>query len=50
MARAEDPNLAILSIVAGRLGPLLPKVVFLGGCAAGLLITDQAAAPIPRDS
>ena len=38
--------MAILSIVAGRLGPLLPKVVFLGGCAAGLLITDQAAAPI----
>ena len=46
MARAEDPNLAMLSIVAERLGPLLPKVVFLGGCAAGLLITDQAAAPI----
>ncbi|MDA2933922.1 hypothetical protein MYX82_06220 [Acidobacteria bacterium AH-259-D05] len=46
MPRAEDPNLARLSIVAERLGPLLPKVVFLGGCAAGLLITDEAAAPV----
>ena len=35
MPRVEDPNLAMLSIVAERLGPLLPRVVFLGGCAAG---------------
>ncbi len=46
MPRAEDPNWAMLSIVAERLGPLLPKVVFLGGCATGLLITDEAAAPV----
>lgn len=46
MPRAEDPNLAMLSIVAERLGPLLPKVVFLGGCAAGLLITDEAVTPV----
>ena len=46
MPRAQDPNLAMLSIVAERLGPLLPKVAFLGGCAAGLLITDEAAAPV----
>ena len=46
MPRAEDPNLAMLSTVAERLGPLLPKVAFLGGCAAGLLITDEAAAAV----
>ena len=32
--------------VARRLGPLLPRFVFVGGCATGLLITDPASAPV----
>lgn len=39
----NDPNLAILSEVAQMLAPLLDEVVFLGGCATGLLLTDPAA-------
>lgn len=41
-----DPNLAMLERIAEALGPLRRRVVFLGGCATGLLITDRAAAPI----
>jgi hypothetical protein len=43
MIKAEDVNLAMVKRVAELLGPLLPKVVFLGGAATGLLITDEAA-------
>ena len=43
MIKAEDVNLAMVKQVAELLGPLLPKVVFLGGAATGLLITDEAA-------
>jgi len=32
--------------MAARLGPLLPEIVFVGGCATGLLITDPAASPV----
>lgn len=32
--------------MAARLKPLLPEIVFVGGCAAGLLITDPAASPV----
>lgn len=42
MTEAKDANLAMLVHVAKRLGPLLDKVVFAGGCAAGLLVTDEA--------
>lgn len=38
--RADDPNLPILIRVAEALGELRDEVVFVGGCAAGLLITD----------
>ena len=41
-----NPNLEILSTVVDRLGPLVDSMVFLGGCATGLLLTDPAAAPI----
>ncbi len=41
-----DPNLAMLERIAEALGPLRHGMVFLGGCATGLLITDPAAAPI----
>lgn len=46
MARAQNPNLEILELAVERLGPLADKMVFLGGCATGLLITDPAAPPI----
>ncbi len=46
MARAQNPNLEILILTVDRLGELADEMVFLGGCATGLLITDQAAPPI----
>jgi len=36
----------MLTLVADRLGPLREKVVFLGGCTTGLLVTDIAAADV----
>ena len=33
-------------MVAGALGSLCERLVFVGGCAVGLLITDVAAAPV----
>lgn len=41
----HDPNLAKIELIAGVLGPLKERLVFVGGCAAGLLLTDPAAAP-----
>jgi predicted nucleotidyltransferase len=46
MARAQNPNLEILMFAVDRLGELADEMVFLGGCATGLLITDPAAPPI----
>lgn len=43
MIKAGDVNLAMVKRVAQFLRPLLQKVVFLGGAATGLLITDEAA-------
>ena len=42
---AQDPNVAKVELIAGALGPLREHLVFVGGCAAGLLITDPSAAP-----
>ncbi len=42
----RDPNLERIEVVAAALGPLREQVVFVGGCAAGLLISDPAATPI----
>lgn len=42
----RDPNVAKLQLVAHALGPLRERVVFVGGCAVGLLVTDEAAAPV----
>lgn len=42
----HNPNHAITVTVARQLGPLLAEFVFVGGCAAGLLITDPANAPV----
>ncbi len=41
-----DPNLERIEIVAAALGPLREQLVFVGGCAAGLLISSPAAPPI----
>jgi hypothetical protein len=38
-----NPNLELLERAASRLRPLLDDLVFVGGCATGLLITDPAA-------
>jgi len=39
----HDPNLDQLIAAADALRPLLPELVFVGGCVTGLLITDEAA-------
>lgn len=44
---AHDPNVAKVELIAQALGELRERVVFVGGCAVGLLLTDPAAAP-PR--
>lgn len=46
MDRRRNPNVDILEVAADRLRPLLDEFVFLGGCAAGLLLTDAAAPPV----
>jgi len=42
----QNPNLDILLLATEQLGTLLDEVVFLGGCATGLLLTDSAAPPV----
>jgi len=42
-----DPNVQLLEAVAEALGDLRDELVFVGGCAAGLLCTSPTAAP-PR--
>src|SRR5215471_1053984 len=39
----RDPNLDQLIAAADALRPLLPELVFVGGCLTGILITDEAA-------
>lgn len=46
MARIQNPNLEILMLAVDQLGELADQMVFVGGCATGLLITDLAAPPI----
>jgi len=40
----HDPNVAKVELIAQALGELREQVVFVGGCAVGLLLTDPAAA------
>jgi predicted nucleotidyltransferase len=42
-----DPNVQLVEVVARALGGLRDELVFVGGCAAGLLCTSPHAAP-PR--
>lgn len=46
MKRSQNPNLEILVLTVDRLGSLAEEMIFVGGCATGLLITDPAAPPI----
>jgi len=41
-----DPNLPLLEDAVGKLAPFLDEIMFVGGVTLGLLITDEAAAPI----
>ncbi len=41
-----NPNLPLLESVVAALGPLCPRFVFVGGCVAGLLITEAASPPV----
>jgi hypothetical protein len=41
-----NPNLQLLTDAAKLLEPLLGELVFVGGCATALLITDNAAADV----
>jgi hypothetical protein len=42
MINTRDVNIQMITTVAKRLGNLREKVVFVGGCATGLFITDPA--------
>lgn len=42
----DDPNVARVELVAKALGDQWSEFVLVGGCAAGLLITDQARPPV----
>lgn len=42
----RDPNREMLEAVVERLGPLADEMVFVGGCATGLLITDPGASGV----
>lgn len=44
----RNPNLVLLETTAEKLKPLLSELVFVGGCATGLLITDPGAAEIRK--
>ncbi|MBI5556397.1 MAG: hypothetical protein HY885_02020 [Deltaproteobacteria bacterium] len=46
MQRLNNPNIQILETAVQHLGVLIDRLVFLGGCATGLLLTDMAAPPI----
>lgn len=43
--RMQHPNLAKIELIADALGTLREQLVFVGGCAVDLLLTDPAAAP-----
>lgn len=44
--RQDDPNLPILTLIANSLGTLCDSLVFVGGCATGLLLTTPRAQAI----
>lgn len=46
MVRVHNPNIELLEFMVDRLGPLTEELVFLGGCATALLLSDPAAPPV----
>ncbi len=46
MVNTLNPNIELLLLAVNQLGALVDEMVFIGGCATGLLITDTAAPPI----
>ncbi|MFI5102307.1 MAG: hypothetical protein ACHP9V_02945 [Terriglobales bacterium] len=46
MNLSQNPNVGLLLSAVQKLVPLLDQIVLVGGCAAGLLITDPGAAPV----
>lgn len=46
VARLDDPNLAMLEIAVQVLGDVCASLVFVGGCATGLLVTAVRAQQI----
>lgn len=44
--RTDDPNMVIVEQIVSALGELTEQLVLVGGCAAGLLITDTAQASV----
>ena len=44
--RTNDPNIAIVEQITLALGELTERLVLVGGCAAGLLISDTAQASV----
>ena len=43
-----NPNEYLLLLAIEKLTPLLDRIVFVGGCATGLLVTDPGAGPVRR--
>ena len=43
---SRHPNVEMLEVVVAALGELTEEMVFVGGCATGLLITDMARPPV----
>src|SRR6266550_6158033 len=41
-----NPNLELLKVAARLLSPIIDELVFVGGCATGLLISDEAMADV----
>jgi hypothetical protein len=46
MDRGTNPNIAMLELAVEYLGDLAERVVFVGGCTTGLLISDKTAPAI----
>jgi hypothetical protein len=46
MNRLQNPNIEILTRTVEKLGEVSSELVFLGGCATELLLTDRAAPPL----
>jgi hypothetical protein len=42
---SQNPNAQLLLSAVHKLVPLLDQIVFVGGCAVGMLISDPGAAP-----